>query len=177
MRLPLLLSCLAVAATACSDEVEWFPDDLDRQQMISVAGEAAAAQACDAFEAYLIDQYRASMLTDIACAVIAIDASEDETACKAAVKACKAEPPTSVDALITSLVDAASCGGLDYQPTSCSQTLGALADCLDATEVELRALKARLPCTLAGTPLPADTLTLATPAACETLETACPTPN
>lgn len=177
MRLPLVLSCLAIATTACSDEVEWFPDELDRQQVISVAGEAAAAQACDAFEAYLYDQYRASLLKDLACTVIAVDASETEDACKAAVTACKAEPPSSVDALITSLVDAASCGGLDYQPTNCSLPLDALADCLDATEVELKALKTRVQCSLAGEPLPAETLVLATPDACLSLEAACPTPN
>lgn len=177
MRLPVLVSCLAFAATACSDEVEWFPDDLDRQQTISVAGEAAAAQACDAFEAYLNDQYRASLLTDLACTVIALDASETEDACKAAVKACKAEPPSSVDALITSLVDAAGCGGLDYQPTNCSQPLDALADCLDATEVELKAIKADVQCSSAGTPLSAEALELATPDVCLSLEAACPTPN
>lgn len=177
MRLPFVVSCLAFVATGCSDEVEWFPSDLDRNQTIAVAGETAAATTCDAFEAYLLDQHRASLLLDLACTVIAIDASETVDACKAAVTACKAEPPGSVDALVTSLVDATGCGGLDYQPTGCAQPLDALADCLDASEDELRALRARIQCSLAGSPLPADALTLGTPDTCLALESACPTPN
>ncbi len=175
MRLPLLACALA---TACGGSAtEWFPSDLDRDAVIATAGEAAAAKACQAFEDYLYAQYRDSLLVEAVCTAIGIDQSADAATCADFVQGCIADPPASVMSLISSLVDATGCGGLDYQPTGCGQTLADLATCLDAAEAELKNLRLRLECSAAGQPLPPDALTITTPAACASLELACPTPG
>lgn len=175
MRLPLLACVLAAACGGSSSD--WFPADLDKDAVIATAGEAAAAKACQAFEDYLYDQYRDSLLVEAVCTAIGIDQTADAAACGDYVQGCIANPPASVTALITSLVDATGCGGLDYQPTGCSKTLADLAACLDAAEAELKNLRLRLECSAAGQPLPPDALTITTPAACTTIEVACPTPG
>ena len=79
MRLPLLACALA---TACGGSAtEWFPSDLDRDAVIATAGEAAAAKACQAFEDYLYDQYRDSLLVEAVCTAIGIDQSADAATC------------------------------------------------------------------------------------------------
>lgn len=175
MRFPLLVCALA---TACGGaDTDWFPSDLDRDEVIASAGEAAAAKACQAFEDYLFDQYRDSLLVEAVCTAIGIDQSADAATCADYVQGCVANPPDSVASVITSLVDATGCGGLDYQPTGCSKTLADLAACLDAAEAELKNLRLRLECSAAGQPLPPDALMITTPAACTSLELACPTPG
>ncbi len=175
MRFPLLACCL-VAACGGSD-ADWFPSDLDRDAVIATAGEAAAAKACQAFEDYLYNQYRDSLLVEAVCTAIGIDQSADAATCADFVQGCITDPPASVTSLITSVVDATGCGGLDYQPTGCGQTLADLAACLDAAEAELKNLRLRLECAAAGQPLPPDALTITTPAECMALELACPTPG
>lgn len=174
MRLSLLACCLAACGGSATD---WFPDDLDKNAVISAAGEAAAAKACQAFEDYLYDQYRDSLLVEAVCTAIGIDQSADAAACGDYVQACTDDPPASVTALITSIVDATGCGGLDYQAAGCGKTLADLAACLNAAEDELKSMRLRLECAAAGQPLPPDALTITTPPECTSFELACPTPG
>jgi hypothetical protein len=175
MRLPLFACCLAAACGGSS--TDWFPSDLDKHAVIATAGEVAAAKACMAFEDYLYGQYRDSLLVEAVCTAVGIDQTDAAAACADFVQGCIDNPPASVQALITSVVDATGCGGLDYQPTGCGKTLAELAERLDAAEAELKNLRLRLECSTAGQPLPADALSITPPAACTSLELACPTPG
>ena len=172
MRLPSLALCAVMACGSSADD--WFPADLNKSDVIATAGVAAAAKACTAFEDYLIAQYRDSLLVQVACTALGVDASMDAAACGTFVTTCVEQPPPAVEALVGSIIDATGCGGLNFQPSGCGKTLAELAACLDAAERTMRQLRATLTCSLAGQPLPADALTIVTPPECEAIEVACP---
>ena len=158
---------------ACGDRGDWFPDDVDEDGSLATA---AAAKVCDAFEDYLYDQYRQSLLVKVACTSLAIRNTSDADACGDYLDRCINEPPPEVDAAVASIVGNVGCDGIEYTSSGCGATIAQLRDCLDAAERELTELQYSLGCSLAGQPLPEGGLTIDTPAACRTIENMCPTP-
>lgn len=168
---------LVTSAAACGSTPDWFPSDLDRDETLARAGQAAAAKACDAFEDYLLDQYRESLFVQVACTALAIEQTEDAGACGDFAHDCIENPPAQIQSLVTTIVDGAGCGMLDYQSSGCGKTLSDLKACLDAAEDEIFELKLSITCALAGQSLPAGALDIDTPAACASIENACPIPE
>lgn len=168
---------LVTGVAACGASSDWFPSDLDENQTLARAGEAAAAKACDAFEDYLLDQYRESLFVEVACTALAVQNTADAGACGTYAHDCIEHPPAELEALVTTIVDGAGCAALDYQSSGCGKTLSELRACLDAAEGELDELKLSITCALAGQSLPPDALTIDTPAACTAIENACPLPG
>ncbi len=174
MPRPTLL--LALATAACTSAGDWFPSDVDTSDTLATAGQAAAAKVCDAFEDYLLDQYRASLFVEIACTAYGIQETADAAACGDLVQACITDPPAAIQQWVTQIVDGAGCAAIDYQPSGCGKTLSDLRTCLDAAEAELDELRRTITCALAGQSLGADALAIDAPAACLAIENACPVP-
>ncbi len=165
-----------VLASACGSAGDWFPSDVDQAATLDHAGAAVIAKVCDAFEDFIYDQYRGSLLVEIACTAQGIEESTNSAACSDFVQACIDTPPPEVEALASALLAASGCGAVDYQPSGCSKTISELRACLDAIDAEVASLKYDVVCALAGQPLPPDALAIETPAACLSIENACPLP-
>ena len=168
---------LVTGVAACGASSDWFPSDLDENETLANAGQAAAAKACDAFEDYLLDQYRESLFVEVACTALGVENTADAAACGDYVDDCIDNPPAQVTTLVTTIVDGAGCDMIDYQPSGCCKTLADLRACLDAAEGELDHLKLTITCALAGQSLPPGALTIDTPAECTSIENACPLPG
>ncbi len=177
MRIKLLIPVVFLATSAhlaaCGGGSDWFPADVDEDSTLAAAG---AAKVCDAFEAYLYDQYRESLFVRVACTALGIENTTDAAACGDYVSDCIENPPPQVDTMITTLVDGVGCGGLAYQSSGCSATISQLRACLDAADAEVQELRYSLECNLAGQPIPPGGLMIDTPASCATIENQCPRP-
>jgi hypothetical protein len=173
--IPLLLA--GATATAACGSSDWFPDDVDEHATLASAGNAAAAKVCDAFEDYLLDQYRDSLFVEVACTALGIEQTETAAACGDFVSDCIDNPPAQVQAVVSTIVSGVGCDGIDYQSSGCGKTLSDLRACLDAASAEVTELRYTITCALAGQSLPEGSLTIETPAECTSLELACPLPG
>lgn len=169
--IPLLLA----GAAACGSS-GWFPDDVDPGATLASAGDAAAAKVCDAFEDYLLDQYRGSLFVEVACTALGIEQSETAAACGDFVDACINDPPAEVQTLVATIVAGVGCDAIEYASSGCGKTLSDLRACLDAASREVTELRYTITCGLAGQPLPPGALTIDQPPECTSLELACPLP-
>ena len=173
-RLISALSLTLTLACGCDPGGGWFPSDLDEDDTLAAAGDTAVRKACDAFEDYLYDQYRGSLLVEVSCTALGIERTADAGSCGDFVSDCIDDPPAEVTVLIGTIVDQTGCGGLAYEPTGCAATLSDLRACLDAAEGAVDELRFTVECAAAGQPLPDGALTIDTPTACRDLELACP---
>lgn len=173
-----LLTIVMAGASACGGSGDWFPSDVEEHATLAAAGDAAAAKVCDAFEDYLLDQYRGSLLVRVACTALGVQNSETAAACGDFVDDCINNPPGEVTSTVASIVASAGCGAVaDYESTGCSKTISDLRACLDAVEREVTELEYTITCALAGQPLPPGSLTIDQPAECASIENACPLPG
>ena len=173
-----LVSIVFAGAAACGGSSDWFPSDVEEDATLSAAGDAAAAKVCDAFEDYLLDQYRGSLFVRVACTALGIENTDTAAACGDFVDDCINNPPEQVQSTVSSIVASAGCSAVaDYESTGCSKTISDLRACLDAVEREVTELEYTITCALAGQPLPAGSLTIDQPAECASIENACPLPG
>jgi hypothetical protein len=166
----------AALAGACgAGSGDWFPSDVDEDATIDRAGDAAVAKVCSAFEDFLYDQYRGSLLVEVACTARGIEQTTDSAACGDFVQDCIDNPPAEVDSTVSSILAQSGCSAVMYESMGCSKTISDLKACLDAIDAEVASLKYDVVCAAAGQPLPPNALTIETPAVCLEIENECPT--
>jgi hypothetical protein len=173
-----LLTIVVSGVSACGAGSDWFPSDVEENATLAAAGDAAATKVCSAFEDYLLDQYRGSLLVRVACTAMGVQNTETSAACGDYVDDCINNPPSEVTSTVSTIVASAGCGAVaDYESSGCSKTISDLRACLDAVEREVTELEYTITCALAGQPLPAGSLTIDQPAECASIENACPLPG
>src|SRR5690349_20212720 len=108
-----LVAVLIVLVHACAlvdpeEWGEWVPSEIDVHETLERVGDSAYQMLCSAFDGYIHDQYRSSLIVKAACTAHAL-LSDHATECTAIADACLANLPSPVEQDVHAILAQAGC--------------------------------------------------------------------
>lgn len=169
---PLLLCVLALAGCKEGSD-DWVPSDVDESETIDTLGAAGYAKVCSAFDEFVRDQYRTSLLIRAACTAQALRSTETTAECADSIDACVNDIPQVVEMQLEMILAQASCPAVGVMTAGCSSPISALTTCLDDLGAQIDDIKLQLTCAALGSPVPENWYRISPPASCTALASGC----
>jgi hypothetical protein len=134
--------------------------------------QAAYNQVCSMAEEFLVSQYSGNYYVQALCTAHAVENSDSAEMCGNTLDNCINNPPPEVQSGIDGILAQGGCGAINIEVASCTSTVRALEDCLDALSDELSSLEYTLTCASFGQDLDGWNL-VELPEKCRSLESDC----
>jgi hypothetical protein len=171
-----LVPALVLVTHACTttDPEAWVAASVDVKEKIADVGESGYQLLCSAFDGYIHDAFRSSLIVKAACTTHALRSTSDATTCTAIADECLDKLPSPVEEDVQAILAQVGCTGLGVSPTGCSSPISELIACLGDTKAALDHVALSFTCeaVLDGTVSP-DWWRISPPQSCADLVTRC----
>jgi hypothetical protein len=112
------------------DTKEWLPSGIEVRETLDHVGDAAYQGLCGAFDGYVHDKYRSSVVVKAVCTAHALRSTSDPTVCTAIADECLAKLPGPVEEDVHAILEEAGCRGLGVARGHCNSPISDLIACL-----------------------------------------------
>ena len=165
---------LAMQACVVTDVEEWVPSEVEIHDTLEHVGDSAYQMLCGAFDGYIHDKYRSSLVVKAACTAHALRSTDNATDCTAVADDCLARLPSPVEEDVDAILAQAGCDGLGVARSGCSSPISDLVACLGDLKAALDHVALSFTCEAAlDGSVPLDWWRVAPPSSCVDLVTRC----
>lgn len=153
---------------------EWVPSEVEVSATLDRIDDPAYQTLCWAFDAFIHDKFRSSLIVKAACTAHALSSTGNATECTAVADACLAKLPSPVEEDVQAILAHAGCAGLGVSRNGCRSPVSELIACLGDVKAALDHTALSVTCGAAfDRSVPHEWWRISPPSSCVDLVTRC----